>query len=252
MSNPTHIELCGLPGAGKTAVSKELRPLLSLPEKYGLLRALSRADGTPKYMRRLLHLPHRIVKATRGYDAWAFESIARNPSLQVALVPHVRALGNWAWQPTSDVRHLALVQRSLERDLVLALQARHLGFGHVNDDGVAQRLVSLLAMRSTDCRGETSKALVRTVIESLPKSAVIVAIDIEADTAHRRVQLRKSGPPRLLTSEHWERGQKNINDVLNQLETHALAAGVSFLRVHGTDSPISTARHVEHVLKRQS
>lgn len=248
MRQTTQVEIFGLPGAGKTTIGRALSTFTGMPQKYNVIRELSRIDGTRAPLRMLLRLPHKLVDATRGYDGWAYESIARSGELQLRMAPLARSIGNWAREPTSDVGQLALIQRSLERDFILSLQAHKHRLSLVNDDGIVQRIISLAGLRSTHCLGRASQQLVETLVSALPKTSVIVAVEIDPETAYRRAEMRRSGKPRLINLEQWSRGCANFAGVLKQVEISAGNANLALHRVSGLDAPEESANRIAELL----
>lgn len=196
--SPVIYELIGLPGSGKTYLSKKLVQKSSFYGKYQAMSGAMSKQNVNLQLKFLLNFHLFFGKPARLYDAWAYEILKNDEELNKKLFAFLKPYFNFMINEAGDKKNLLLLNRALERDFIFNKKVVDLKLPTINDDGILQRLVSIFGLRNNDWNTNLAQEFQLNVIRSLPSNLKVIFTDSNPKEALKRMQLRKTGYPELI------------------------------------------------------
>ena len=244
-AGPAHIELVGLPGAGKTRVAQRLR---TRPNAYVRDRAYELA-----LERQLLSsVPEPLRRTLPGITVRGMARISRNDPHERSLdetdlwpfVTTARELLDHYTEDNNRKQHVRRLVRYLVTEY-LTIQA-HLQAGETvfYDEGFLQRAISVF--NPPEPADDISCEHVQDYVSAMPEPDVVVIVEVSTEIAEKRQRERDSGYPdsfnegaRSVMMNHLQRTQT----LLQHIEREFTATPV--FRVDNTGDLSETVSEVD-------
>lgn len=192
---PNPILFFGLPGAGKTSISRLVSSEIGVRHKYDLISDGSLSCGVNFQIKIGLKYFSLLNKKLRLYDAWSYHVMCCEPKLGSQAADLYKLFYSHIDISSADKQDVPIILSSLVRDMIFMQRVKEYRTPYYDDDGVLQRLLSLFALREFE---DSSGVFANTVISTIPEGACVVFVKATARDCVSRLMKRKSGIPALL------------------------------------------------------
>lgn len=227
--SPFHIELVGLPGAGKTTVANELSSS-SLPNSYqlriGYKLAICRSLCTPHLDTLSPYLPIQLVEFLAKTSG-----ITDHETYRERHATFIQTAQECISEYTVDSQRIASVEEWVLAVVIqysTAMDRLSTDEFLLCDEGFLQRGVATFC--PPDPQKQVTRTDVRRYLSSMPGPDLVVFLDIPIGEAISRMQSRSEGPPASFQDDIRGRLER-IQQVLNEFESAFADLGIEYIRI---------------------
>lgn len=226
------IEFFGVPGAGKSFYSNLLKS--TYPLKYNLVLKKEFSNLKFRKLKKIISKSPQLSKSLRLYDAVSYEVLNKNSEYQRDLLQL-----NQEFFRTLDIKKeiitdLPLIMRSLERDIVFSKHVKKLGLSMVNDDGIAQRLISIYGLRehTLDFKSET---FINLILNFFEKDFKFVYLDSKSEIGINKLRTNRDDYSLNFNSVDFTQIITNTISFANYFYNRLLSNNIPVLKINNQD-----------------
>ena len=239
------IEFLGLPASGKTSLARLLCKTEDLLHRDDAWRSQMQQPYPPGAWPLLYtRLIQRICRQKSSLTKRELEFVHANRLLEAdnrlrdacyPLICHVAGLLNP--ERSQDSATIILLQSIIKERVLTAVTDLNQLF-YVNDDGLIQRCLSLVGLRTVSLRGEILEHFIHEYLMNVGGVSGIISVDSDIELSIERCRLRPHGRPKLFQSDDLPAFRDRLlraQAVVQQILNCADQIGIPVLRVDGRE-----------------